>query len=75
MTDGPEQEVFHEIHGNEPGDMRFIRLWREHAYKKIREVKPDVILCDYVSEHGALMADEMNIPCVIHVCAPMGLLD
>lgn len=61
LTEGPEQEVFKEVHGNEPGDMRFVRLWREHAYAKIREINPDIIICDYVSEHGAEMADELKI--------------
>lgn len=45
----------------------FFEHWSGFAIEEIKKIKPDIIVCDFVSRAGILAADEMGIPCVINI--------
>jgi len=48
-------------------------LWEPSLFKTIKELQPDIVVCDFVTGMlGVLAADEMGIPSVINAPAPIG---
>jgi hypothetical protein len=43
-----------------------IGSWEEEAIQGLKELKPDLIVCDVVSRVGAVAADKMRIPSVLN---------
>lgn len=45
----------------------YMVTWLPHLRKTMKEVAPDIIVCDFTSSAGIIVGDEMNIPVVINV--------
>jgi len=44
--------------------------WKPHCIKKIKELKPDILLVDLVTAPGFTAADQLNIPMVVNSPLP-----
>ena len=56
------------------GDELYLTLWAPSCIKVCKDLKPDIIVCDFFSRAGAFAADEMGIPCVINCPGPIQFL-
>ena len=46
---------------------KFFNHWKVFAIEEIKKIKPDIVVCDFVSKVGVMAADELGIPSVINV--------
>ena len=77
LTDGgPEQDVFYQRgkSAKENGDKIYFKEWGPKVIQVVKNLKPDIVVCDGWSRCGGYAADEMDIPCVIQSPGPISLL-
>ena len=59
---------------SETGENKYFKEWGPIVIPVIKNLKPDIVVCDWFSRCGGYAADEMGIPCVIQVPGPLSLL-
>lgn len=74
--DGPEQELMFENPAGlkDSGQEKYFEWWNPIGIKACKELKPDIIICDFMSQVGVHAAVEMGIPVVINCPGPIALL-
>ena len=50
-------------------DLVFLGHWLKFVRKEITKIMPDVVVCDFFSRTGVIVADELGIPSVINAPA------
>ena len=70
LTEGPQQEIIETTHGMKDAKEVFIQMWEPHCIAAVKQLKPDLVVCDFFSRNGALAADEMGIPSVLNIAFP-----
>jgi hypothetical protein len=75
-TEGPEQDILYKKQEGlkDSGDEVYLNLWKPSCVKACKELKPDIIVCDFFSRNGVFAADEMGIPVVINCPGPLPFL-
>ena len=46
-------------------------MWKPHGIKKIKEINPDIVVCDFFARVGIYAADEMGIPSIVNIPGPV----
>ena len=46
-------------------------MWRE----ELQKLKPELIVCDFMTRFGAKIADELGVPCVINTPGLFNFMD
>lgn len=49
--------------------------WKPHAMEAIKELAPDMIVCDMWSRVGIIAADEIGLPCIVTNVFPWKFVD
>lgn len=50
-------------------DLVFLGHWEKFVRKEITKIMPDIVVCDFFSRVGCIVADELNIPSVVNAPA------
>ena len=74
LTEGPEASVLEQPpKGIEDPKELYIQMWEPHCIAAVKELNPDMVVCDFFSRNGILAADQMGIPSVVQIAIPLGL--
>lgn len=49
-------------------------MWTPYIKDELREIKPDIVVVDFLTSSGFSAADDLNIPVVVNFAGPIDIL-